>query len=93
MLFSVFLLEHDTISNITTKKEINTEISPATQSVSEPLNQTTETTQNREPETSVVTVADKHLKRRDLKDYESLVPELPAISTEPLAPLDLPDTY
>ena len=75
------------------KKEINTEISPATQSVSEPVNQTTETTQNREPESPVVTVADKHLKRRDFKTYESLVPELPAISTEPLAPLELPDTY
>ena len=42
---------------------------------------------------TVETVAEKHLKRRDFNSYDSLAPELPAVSSEPLAPLDLPDTY
>lgn len=38
-------------------------------------------------------VASKPLKRHDADSFDNLVPEIPAPSEIPLAPLDLPDTY
>ncbi len=77
------------------QERINPEISPAPQYETEQDNSQTktETIQNTEVASPIVTVADKHLKRRNFNNYDSLVPELPAATTEPLAPLDLPDTY
>ncbi len=81
------------------QEKVDPEISPAPQPAPQPeqaqeSSQTkTETIQNTETTSPVVTVADKHLKRRNFNNYDSLVPEIPATSTEPLAPLDLPDTY
>ena len=54
------------------------------------FNQTSDTNTNIQNNNNV---AAKPLKRHSADSFENLVPELPAASETPLAPLELPDTY
>ncbi len=88
--------ESETINNSVQQSELNpqeTVEQTDTEKYTIPTNTFNQSTAADETLKNNNDVASKPLKRHDADSFDNLVPEIPAPSEIPLAPLDLPDTY
>lgn len=88
--------ESETINNSVQQSELNPQETVGqtdTEKYTIPTNTFNQSTAADETLKNNNDVASKPLKRHDADSFDNLVPEIPAPSEIPLAPLDLPDTY